>query len=119
MKLFSCQTCGNVLYFENRSCGRCGSSLGYDPEQEAMLAFQNGDLASGDLKRALCANAAQDACNWLVPKHDHGGFCLACRHNGTVPDLSVPGNTQGWRELEIAKHRLFYSLLRWRLPLHT
>ncbi|MDU1693852.1 MAG: zinc-ribbon domain-containing protein, partial [Bradyrhizobium sp.] len=24
MKLFVCQACKNILYFENRSCGRCG-----------------------------------------------------------------------------------------------
>jgi RNA polymerase subunit RPABC4/transcription elongation factor Spt4 len=24
MKLFKCQVCGNILYFENRTCGRCG-----------------------------------------------------------------------------------------------
>ena len=47
------------------------------------------------------------------------GFCLACRHNGTVPDLTVPGNLERWHELEAAKHRLFYSLLRWHLPLRT
>jgi hypothetical protein len=29
--------------------------------------------------------------------------------NGTVPDLSDPARLNGWRELEIANHRLFYS----------
>ena len=24
MKLFKCQACGNILYFENRTCGQCG-----------------------------------------------------------------------------------------------
>jgi hypothetical protein len=36
-----------------------------------------------------------------------------------VPDLSDPVQLAGWRELEVAKHRLFYSLLRWKLPLKT
>lgn len=48
-----------------------------------------------------------------------GGYCIACRHNGTVPDLTMPQNVMLWRQLELAKHRLFYSLLRWRLPLRT
>jgi hypothetical protein len=64
-------------------------------------------------------NAGQNACNWLVPESMESGFCLACRHNGTVRDLSVPGNLERWHELEAAKHRLFYSLLRWHLPLRT
>jgi hypothetical protein len=36
MKIFSCQVCGNVLYFENRACGRCGHALGYDSESPAF-----------------------------------------------------------------------------------
>ena len=123
MKIFSCQVCSNILYFENRVCGQCGHTLGYDPETQALLALEKDSpgfrVASGTKRRFLCMNATRDACNWLVPENFEGGFCLACRHNGTVPDLSVPGNLQGWRDLEMAKHRLLYSLLRWRLPLHT
>jgi hypothetical protein len=123
MKLFSCQVCSNTLYFENRICGQCGSTLGYDPEREALLSLEGEgrDFRAFDCsgRRFLCANAAHDTCNWLVPEGSDHGFCLACRHNGTVPDLSIAGNLQGWRELEIAKHRLFYSLLRWHLPLRT
>ncbi|MDU6137859.1 zinc-ribbon domain-containing protein, partial [Bradyrhizobium sp.] len=29
MKLFVCQACKNILYFENRSCGRCGHRLAF------------------------------------------------------------------------------------------
>jgi len=46
-------------------------------------------------------------------------LCAACRHNGTVPDLTDPGRVRAWRELEDAKHRLFYALMRWNLPLQT
>ena len=123
MKIFPCQVCGNILYFENRTCGRCGHSLGYAPERQTLLALDDDGPAlrtvKGGAPRFLCANAAQAACNWLVPEGNDDGFCLACCHNGTVPDLSIPENINGWRELECAKHRLFYSLLRWRLPLRT
>ncbi len=44
-------------------------------------------------------------------------YCLACRHNRVVPDLSVDWNLVRWREIEIAKRRLFYSMLRMDLPL--
>lgn len=121
MKLFLCQTCENVLYFENRVCGRCGHKLGYDSDRERLIALE-GDGPSfrpvdGVVPRLFCSNASHDACNWLLS--EDGGFCRACRHNGTVPDLSVPSNLTGWRELELAKHRLLYSLLRWELPLLT
>jgi hypothetical protein len=46
-------------------------------------------------------------------------FCTACRHNRTIPDLTNPENRLRWRKIEAAKHRLFYTLLRLRLPLTT
>jgi hypothetical protein len=123
MKLFSCQSCGNILYFENRLCAQCGCRLGYDPARQALLALEEDGsglrAVAGGARRFLCLNAAQDACNWLVPESMECGYCVACRHNGTVPDLSVAENLRRWRELETAKHRLFYSLLRWSLPLRT
>jgi hypothetical protein len=123
MKIFACPVCSNILYFENRICGGCGHQLGYAPERGVLLALENDGpwlrVVGSDERRFLCVNAARDACNWLSPVGGEGGFCLACRHNGTVPDLSVPQNIARWSELEVAKHRLFYSLLRWRLPLRT
>jgi hypothetical protein len=40
MKLFKCQACGNILYFENRACGQCGHRLAYLPEQTMMSALE-------------------------------------------------------------------------------
>lgn len=124
MKLFACQACGNVLYFENRSCGRCGHRLGFVPEAVTLSAIEPAGqgwrtLANGGEVRMLCANAAHDGCNWLTDPASGEPYCRACRHNGTVPDLSDPAHLGAWRELEIAKHRLFYSLIRWRLPLRN
>jgi hypothetical protein len=36
-----------------------------------------------------------------------------------IPDLSLPENQANWRKIELAKHRLFYTLLKLRLPLQT
>ncbi|GBU18872.1 MULTISPECIES: putative zinc-binding peptidase [Methylobacterium] len=124
MKLFQCQSCGNVLYFENRTCGRCGHRLAYLPEIDALSALEpSGDgwtaLAAPGPTRFLCANAAHDACNWLTPPESGEPFCRACRHNGIIPDVSTPENLERWRLMEFAKHQLFYALLRWNLPLAT
>src|ERR1700761_5882996 len=119
MKLFSCPSCANLLYFENRLCGRCGQRLGYDAATLQMLTLGPRGGAHNPSGRFLCQNAEQDVCNWLAPEGALGGFCIACRHSGTVPDIGFLQNLEGWRELEDAKHRLFYSLLRWRLPLRT
>jgi hypothetical protein len=125
MKLFKCQACGNILYFENRSCGQCGHRLAYLPEAMILSAVEPLDgntwkpLASPDQSRFFCTNAAQDGCNWLVPPGTNDAFCLACRHNGIIPDLTDPQRLNDWRLIELAKHRLFYTLLRWKLPLET
>lgn len=124
MKLFVCQACGNVLYFENRACERCGHRVAFLPEKETMSALEPDNeawatLADKGRGRMVCRNAHYDACNWLTDASDSTGYCRACRHNGIVPDLSDSAQLAGWRELEVAKHRLFYSLIRWKLPLQT
>jgi hypothetical protein len=124
LKLFVCQVCGNPLCFENLSCGCCGHQLAFVPEQQVISALEpEGSgfraLAEANGERSLCANAGFDACNWLVDAGTTDTYCRACRHNGTVPNLSDTAHLDRWRELEIAKHRLFYSLLRWNLPVKT
>jgi hypothetical protein len=125
MKLFRCQICDNVIYFENRTCGRCGHRLGYLPEMEIMAAVEpaGGEawtpLAGEGAPRRFCANADYDACNWLTSAGAQDRLCVACRHNDTIPNVSLPLHLQAWRDIELAKHRLFYSLMRWKLPLHT
>lgn len=58
MKLFSCQTCGNILYFENRICGQCGQRLGYVPEAQTLTALEEegpGCAQQAAARGALCA----------------------------------------------------------------
>jgi hypothetical protein len=99
-------------------------SLGYLPQQETVSALQadNGNwraLAEPKASYRYCANATHGVCNWLVRADSDDQFCVACRHNRTIPDLSVPLNLANWRKIETAKHRLFYTLLKLRLPLPT
>jgi hypothetical protein len=124
MKLFQCQNCGQPLYFENIRCESCGLALGYLPECEAVTALKEDAgqrialAAPGQLYR-YCANEPHGVCNWLVAADSTDPFCAACRHNRTIPDLTLPDNLAHWRMLEAAKHRLFYTLLKLRLPLRT
>ncbi len=125
MKLFRCQVCDNIIYFENRTCGRCGHRLGYVPQLEIMAALEpvGGEswtpLVGETGPRRFCANADYDVCNWLTTADGQDRLCVACRHNDTIPDISQASHLTAWREIELAKHRLFYSLLRWKLPLKT
>ena len=123
MKLFKCQACGQLLYFENTACVNCGHRLGYLPERTQLSAMEPDGaawraLAEPEGRYRFCANAEQDACNWLVPESG-GRYCLACRHNGVIPDIGEPAQLQSWRVIELAKRRLFYALLRLGLPLAT
>jgi hypothetical protein len=124
MRLFKCQACQQIIYFENTVCEKCSNRLGYLADEGTLSALR----ADGDSWRALaeprtayryCANEAYGACNWLVDAASSQPLCRTCRHNRTIPDLAVQANLVGWRKIEAAKHRLFYSLVRLRLALAT
>jgi hypothetical protein len=125
MKLFRCDHCSNVIYFENIACENCGHRLGYLPTINSMVSLEpDGDLWRSALHPGeayvFCLNAQHGACNWLVPYNPGGDpFCRACDHNEMVPNLEDPQNLGRWQTIERAKKRLFYSLLQFRLPLAT
>lgn len=125
MKLFSCDHCGNTIYFENALCEHCGHQLGYLPQRSALVSLvEDGGLwstpAVSDDAYVFCANAAHGACNWLIPAAPGGDiYCTACRHNETIPPIDDPTNLARWQTIERAKKRLFYSLIRLGLPLRT
>jgi len=125
MKLFSCDHCGNSIYFENAICENCGHALGYASGHNALVSLnsENGVWTSPALPGEAfiyCANAVHGACNWLVPAQAGGDvYCAACRHNETIPHISNPTHLAQWQAIERAKKRLFYSLMRLGLPLHT
>lgn len=125
MKLFECQNCGQLVYFENTQCARCGFALGFLPDEALITALRpNGDgtfrpLVGGRPKTlSFCSNREHGACNWLIGAGD-GALCLACGLNRTIPDLAQPDNLRRWQRIEVAKHRLVYSLLRLGLPIES
>ncbi|MBC7388009.1 MAG: putative zinc-binding metallopeptidase [Opitutaceae bacterium] len=123
MKLFNCHNCGNTLYFENYSCLKCKNGLGFDPSTLTLIALHKTDYASeykeingrGRFFR-YCANSKHGACNWLISLPNKNSLCIACDLNATIPDLYFPSNVKSWQNIEIAKHRLIYSLLKLKLP---
>jgi hypothetical protein len=122
MKIFECQQCGLMVYFGNTRCERCGCALGYLPELTTLSALTPleaerwSPLAAPERTSRFCANAAQSACNWLVPAEGADTYCRACRLNRTIPALAEGQNLLRWRRLELAKHQLVYGLLRLGLP---
>jgi len=122
MRLFECQFCGQPLYFENTFCESCGHRLGFSASLRTLSAVDWADgawIALADPSRPFrfCANAKYDVCNWLVAADGPDPYCVACRHNRVIPNLSRARNVERWRRLEVAKRRLFYTLLKLDLPI--
>ncbi|KAA0968945.1 hypothetical protein FPY71_15395 [Aureimonas fodinaquatilis] len=126
MKLFSCPSCNQVVYFQNVVCERCGHALGYEPQSNRILALEPdgeyfvsvGRYTAPDHWK-YCDNYRYGVCNWLIPAQSPEILSLASKFNRIVPNLSVPENMAPWQKLEFAKQRLIYTLLRLRLPLYA
>jgi hypothetical protein len=127
MKLFKCYYCGQPVYFENTFCVQCNSSLGFDPNRMDIISLRpagdnhyvfysnkENDLSSPKYK--YCINKQHNVCNWLLPHDDEAQYCFACSLNRTILDISQPDQWGKWASIEVAKHRLVYSLLRFKLP---
>ena len=118
MKLFNCSNCGQLLYFENTRCERCGAALGFVEETLQLVALtteNDGRFSLTQNKKKnfyrYCANYNHAVCNWMVAEGGTDPFCKACELNRTIPDISNPAYMTRWAEIEKAKHRLIYSLL--------
>ena len=117
MKLFSCPECGHTAHFESNLCVRCGATLGFLPSLRTLVAIpQNSPLIVDGEEWVACENR-RHGCNWMVQSGDETSYCVSCRLNQTIPDLSVAGNQQLWERLEKEKRRFIYSALRLNLPM--
>lgn len=126
MKIFHCDHCDQLVFFENTACVKCGHALAYLPDRGDMgTLVPDGPglwrpVAASEKARAyrLCVNySQQNVCNWAVPEDDPNPFCLSCRVTRVIPNLGRPGVREPWARLETAKRRLIYSLLCLDLPI--
>jgi len=120
MRLFTCRSCGQTVFFENILCESCGHALGYLSRARELLTLEPHEdgykrLGARQTYR-YCDNATDGVCNWLIPTASTDRFCTACQPNRIIPDLSVPEALGQWQRLEAAKHRLFYTLGALGLP---
>jgi hypothetical protein len=122
MKLYTCSNCHSLIYFENNVCLQCGYSLGFDAAQLSLITLVSekegifSNIQHKEQQYRYCKNAEYNVCNWLIPSKQESVFCQACELNRIIPDLTLNGNLKRWKNIETAKHRLVYSLLRLRLP---
>jgi len=127
VRAFACQNCQQLVFFENSECLRCGSALGFVPEQRDLLAFSPPAEADGTLtalrggsRHRRCANALIAGCNWVVPADDSGEgpeLCASCRLTRTRPADDDPVGMAAFLDAETAKRRLVFQLLELGLPI--
>ncbi|MGZ8215903.1 zinc-binding metallopeptidase family protein [Methylomagnum sp.] len=124
MKIFHCNHCRQLVFFESIQCVKCGHALAYLPDQADMASLEalgNGlwqPPAAGGRTYRLCENySRENVCNWAVPAADSHPLCQSCRLTRTIPDLEQPGHKVDWYKLEVAKRRLIYTLVNLGLPL--
>ncbi|HVW08035.1 MAG TPA: putative zinc-binding metallopeptidase [Bryobacteraceae bacterium] len=114
MYQYRCQ-CGRPVFFRNTVCLACNTPLGFDPAAGLIVPLTEETAP----KYRRCENLnSPSACNWLMPADETPArtFCISCRLNRTIPDLSVEGNGAKWRRIETAKRRLVASLVSLGLP---
>lgn len=126
MQIFACYHCKNLVWFENDSCLRCGSILGFSREAHTVLAFvaqelpdtQNGPLVAwrDGATYSRCATHSWTGCGWVLRDAVPGAFCDACGLTRTRPtNDDLPAMT-ALRDAEAAKRWVIYQLDELGLP---
>jgi len=128
MKVFHCDNCRSLVFFENVHCVKCQRQVAYLPDAGVMAALKPVDAtiwlsnhpASQGRRYRLCQNYSQhNICNWAVAEQDPDPLCTSCRLTRVIPDLGVAGNMESWYKMEAAKRRLIYSLDNLQLPVQS
>jgi len=124
-----CQ-CGQLLFFDNSVCLRCGAAVAYQPNIGQVISLEpaetqeqwyiHGEDTNTRRSYARCANLHSPAqCNWLVTDVRTGILCTACALNITIPDLSQADNAEYWQTCEGAKRQLIAQLIILGLPVNN
>lgn len=135
MRLFHCERCGQILFFENSQCTACQSALGYIPEAQRLVVLPDtlqpaqafpvpGLSGAGEARFIQCRNYSErQACNWLVAAPEsaitEAPYCRSCQLTEIIPDLSDAANLAAWSDIERAKRRLLYTLYGLQLPVRS
>jgi len=128
MKIFHCDHCGHLLFFENTTCVSCLHRVAYLPDVR-LVGSLDADADGAETWRSPLPKASADGyrlchndkvegiCNWAVPAGDDNAFCLSCRTTRVIPNLAEPANRSAWYRLEVAKRRLLFTLTELGLPI--
>jgi hypothetical protein len=108
MRAFACENCGQLLFFENSACLRCGMAQGFVVAERSLAALPLRERAGEPLRR--CANAELATCNWVLGSGDAGELCRSCRLTRTRPADGDADGLRAFAPAEAAKRRLLFEL---------
>lgn len=121
MRIFTCDNCGQLVFFDNSQCLGCGSPLGYVHGRRDVIAMtQVGpnrlvDLAPPARAWQRCVNSQDTGCNWLIPE----GADQPCESCSLTRARAESVDADAAAELvraEMAKRRLVFQLAELGLP---
>jgi hypothetical protein len=113
MRAFSCGRCGQLMFFENSVCLRCGAALGFSPARLDLIVLDDPAQPGPP----LCANSKVAECNWVVEPDAQGDLCRSCELTRVRPADGDAEGLVGFASAEAAKRRLVYELLDLKLPI--
>jgi hypothetical protein len=118
MRSFTCERCGQLLFFENSVCLRCGSALGFVPTTLDLVVLDEHP------ENQVCSNQVLAECNWLIEpgeadSDDDYPLCFSCALTRTRPSDSDSDGMREFAVAEGAKRRLIYQLLDLGLPIES
>jgi hypothetical protein len=97
MKIFHCDHCQQLVFYENVRCANCEHDLAYPPDLADIAALEPAGedlrhslapVAEGRMYR-LCRNYTEtNVCNWAVPADDPNPLCDSCRLTRVIPSSS-------------------------------
>ncbi|MEO6651812.1 MAG: putative zinc-binding metallopeptidase [Ilumatobacteraceae bacterium] len=122
MQAFHCSVCGQLVFFDNSDCLRCGSVLGFLADERDLVALTpvdrdvvRADGAGGRYR--FCANQIAARCNWLIPASSPGSLCRSCGLTSVRPNDSEADAMVAFADAEAAKRRLIDQVLSLSLPI--
>lgn len=98
--------CSSELFFDDQTCGTCGTELVFDRQAVGFLR------ADG---RFRCVNRPVIGCPWVAPGPED--LCEACALTRTRPPAGNVEATRNWATAERAKRHAVVELDRLGLPL--
>ena len=105
MRAFSCDTCGEQVYFDNTLCLSCDSPLGWSRAEQRIKVVPDDDTR--------CSQRTLNGCNWIVATP---GLCDCCALTRTRPDDHDVVGLPQYYVAEQAKRRLVAELDALGLP---